>query len=362
MKDISKNIMPIPQDGILNSPPYVPGAHTIDGMDRVAILSANENPLGCSNTVMPAIKQVSLNRYPDGGSTELRHAIGALHNLNPNNIVCGAGSDEILQLLIHAYAGKDDEVLYPKHGFLVYPIATLTAGASPVKADEQNYTVCVDAMLSAITDKTKIICLANPANPTGTMLAKSEIERLVENTPAHILIILDGAYAEYVQNEDYSTGAYLVDKHPNVVMTRTFSKAYGLASVRLGWAYASNAVTDVLNRVRGPFNVSSLAQMAGVSSIKDQDFIKNSIEHNEYWKKVLTSACIDKGLFVPPSFTNFIMVKFTSEHIAVQAYNTLQENGIIARLIKGYGLPDCVRITIGTSEENKQVLDTIKKW
>ena len=348
-----------PNYGILNSPPYVAGAHTIDGVDKAIVLSANENPLGCSPMVKDAVANTVFNRYPQGGSDDVCDALGALHNLPSSNIVCGAGSDEILHLLIYAYAGKGDEVLYPEYGFLIYPIATLTAGATPKTAPEKQYTVCVDSLLNCITDKTKIICVANPGNPTGTMLVKSEIERLVKNTPPHILLILDGAYAEYVQEDTYTAGAEFVKDHANVVMTRTFSKAYGLAGIRLGWAYASDAVVDVLNRVRCPFNVSSTAQNAGLTGIKDQDFIAKSIASNAYWKNVLVSACVAQGMSVPPSHTNFILVKFSSEQNANDAYITLQKHGVLARLVKAYGLPDCIRITIGTEAENKHVLNAI---
>ncbi len=351
-----------PQNGILQSPPYVAGKHSIDGVHDIAILSANENPLGCSPTINAVISKTVLHRYPDGSAIKLRQSIGALHNLNPDNIVCGAGSGEILQLLIRAYAGDKDEVLYPEHGFLIYPIATLTVGATPVKATETNYTVSVDNMLTAVTDKTKIICLANPANPTGTLLEKSEIKRLVENVPTNILIILDSAYAEYANTDVYTAGADMVDLYPNVVMVRTFSKAYGLASVRLGWCYASNEIVDVLHRVRSPFNTGTQSQLAGIASIKDQEFIKKSIAHNNHWRQILKQLCEDKGLCVPNSFTNFILVKFSSEKLADKAYDILQNHGVIARLVKGYGLPDCLRITIGTESENKKVMNAIAEF
>ena len=348
-----------PNAGILNSPSYIAGMPTIGRGNKAIILSANENPLGCCPVLKYAVANTVFNRYPQGGSDDMCNALDALHNLPPSNKVCGAGSDEIRHLLIHAYTREGDKALYPKYGFWAYPIATLTAGATPKTAPEKEYTVCVDFLLNCITDKTKNICVANPGNPTGTMLLKSEIERLVKNMPPHILLILDGAYAEYVQDDRYTAGAEFVKDHANVVMTHTFSKAYGLASVRLGWAYASDAVVDVLNRVRGPFNVSSTAQNAELAGIKDQDFIAKSVASNTYWKNTLVSACIAQGMSVPPSYTNFILVKFSSKKNSNDAYVTLQKHGVIARLVEGYGLPNCIRITIGTKAENKNILNAI---
>ena len=350
---------PEPKAGIMQSPPYVAGSHSIEGFDTVDVLSANENPLGFSDKVVPAIKDLSFNRYPDGGSSDLRNAIAKVHGLNADNIVCGNGSDELLQLLVHSYAGAGDEVLFTEYSFLIYKIATLTAGATPVEVAEVDYTVNVDNILAGITDKTKIIMLANPANPTGTMLPNSEIVRLIENTPKNILIVVDCAYAEYCESGDYGNPAELAEKFDNVVMTRTFSKIYGMAGFRLGWCYGSGEIVDVLNRVRGVFNISSLSQSAGVEAVNDTEFVKKSVAHNSTWLTTLTDLFRQKGFVVPDSNTNFIMVDFGDKELAHKFYKHLKSNGIIVRGLVGYKLPNALRITIGSEKENKRLIEAI---
>ncbi|MGB1361105.1 MAG: histidinol-phosphate transaminase [Alphaproteobacteria bacterium] len=349
------------KSGIEKSPPYIPGAHSIDGVDKVYVLSANENPLGTSADVKTAIDNIEYNRYPDGGASALRNEIANIYNVNANNIVCGNGSDELLHLLVHSFASTGDEVLFSQYAFLVYKIATLTAGATPVVVGETDYTVDVDKLLAGITDKTKIIMLANPANPTGTMLPESEIVRLIENTPDNILIVIDCAYAEYCTDTNYGNPAKLVEKYNNVVMTRTFSKIYGLAGFRLGWCYAPDYVVDILNRIRGPFNVSSLAQIAGAKAVKDTQFVKKSVEHNSKWLNTLTDSFKQKGFVVPDSKTNFILVDFGSEEKADAVYKEFLKDGLIVRAVKAYDLPSCIRITIGNDDECKRIIDSISK-
>ncbi|MBI3275094.1 MAG: aminotransferase class I/II-fold pyridoxal phosphate-dependent enzyme, partial [Methylocystis sp.] len=258
---------PVPRPGVLAIDPYVPGKSPAPGAARVFKLSANETPLGPSPAAIEALRKLApdIAAYPDGAATRLRRAIGVRYELDPARIVCGAGSDEIFALLAHAYVGLGDEGVYSQHGFLEYKIVILAAGGAPIAAPETNYTASVDAILANVTDKTKIVFVANPNNPTGTFLPVAEINRLARLLPSDALLVLDGAYAEYVRRDDYDAGIELVSASENVVMTRTFSKIFGLAGLRLGWAYAPAHVCDALNRIRGPFNVSSAAIEAGVA-------------------------------------------------------------------------------------------------
>src|SRR6202165_5315784 len=262
---------PQPRPGVLAIDPYVPGKSSAPGVARVFKLSSNETPLGPSPQAIAAYKAVAehLEDYPDGASTALREAIGRAFGLDPNRIVCGAGSDDLLNLLADAYLCDGDEAIYTTHGFLVYPIATLGSGAKPVVAAEKNYTADVDAMLAALSQRTKIVFLANPNNPTGTYIGFDEIKRLHRALPANVLLVLDAAYAEYVRRNDYESGIELVATSDNVVMCRAFSKIYGLAALRLGWMYGPAPVVDAVNRIRGPFNVNAAAIAAGVAAIRD---------------------------------------------------------------------------------------------
>ena len=272
---------PAPRPGILDIAPYVGGEHA--GHIRLA---SNEGALGPSPRAMEAYQRVAgeLHRYPDGGSKDLRNAIAKRFGLDAERIVCGAGSDELISLLIRAYAGPGDEVLYPEHGFLMYPIGAKSVGATPVKAPETNLTTDVDHLLAHVTPRTKLVFVANPNNPTGTYITAEEMARLHAGLPSNVVLVIDAAYAEYMNSNDYSAGQELVDRHPNVVMTRTFSKIFALGSLRLGWAYCPAGIADVLNRVRGPFNVSAAAQAAGVAAVEDAEFLERSRTHNEQWR------------------------------------------------------------------------------
>jgi histidinol-phosphate aminotransferase len=342
---------------------YVGGGHEMPGVDRVVILSANETPLGPSAKAVSAYRQLAdnLHRYPEGGSIDLRRAIAGRFGCDADRIVCGNGSDELIALLVRAYAGQGDEVLYSRHGFLMYPIATRSVGAIPVAAPEANYTVDVDAMLSKVSDKTRITFVANPNNPTGSYISTDEMRRLRVGLPDDVLLVIDSAYAEYVSRNDYSTGAELVEEFDNIVMTRTFSKIFGLAALRLGWAYCPPAVADVLNRIRGPFNVTAAAQAAGIAALGDLAHTDQGREHNDIWLPWLTSKLAALGLTVHPSVGNFILVRFSSTDAAVAGYNALMAAGCIARLVAGYGLPECIRITVGTRDENRIVVDALRQ-
>jgi len=354
---------PEPQPGIMGIQAYVGGGHEMPGVDRVVILSANETPLGPSAKAVSAYRQLAdnLHRYPEGGSIDLRRAIAGRFGCDADRIVCGNGSDELIALLVRAYAGQGDEVLYSRHGFLMYPIATRSVGAIPVAAPEANYTVDVDAMLSKVSDKTRITFVANPNNPTGSYISTDEMRRLRVGLPDDVLLVIDSAYAEYVSRNDYSTGAGLVEEFDNIVMTRTFSKIFGLAALRLGWAYCPPAVADVLNRIRGPFNVTAAAQAAGIAALGDLAHTDHGREHNDIWLPWLTGELAALGLTVHPSVGNFILVRFPRTDAAVAGYDALMAAGCIARLVAGYGLPECIRITVGTRDENHIVVEALRQ-
>ncbi len=354
---------PKPRPGILDIQAYVGGGHEAPGADRVIVLSANETPLGPSPLAVKAYESLasSLHRYPEGGSTELRDVIAERFGCAADRIVCGNGSDELISLLVRAYAGPGDEVLYSRHGFLMYPISAMSCGATPVAAPEANYTVDVDAMLAHVTSKTRMVFIANPNNPTGSYISADEIRRLHTGLPDDVLLVIDAAYAEYVTRNDYTAGGDLVEEFDNVVMTRTFSKIFGLAALRLGWAYCPTHVADVLNRVRGPFNVTAAAQAAGVAALADVAHMDTGRAHNDVWLPWLTKALSDLGLTVHPSVGNFILVRFKSKQAADDGYAALLAAGVIGRQMGGYGLPECIRITVGLEDENRIVVQALER-
>jgi histidinol-phosphate aminotransferase len=352
---------PAPRPGILDVQPYVGGLHSVDGVERVVILASNETPLGPSPKAMAAYEAGTreLHRYPDGHATALRTAIAERFGCDRDRIVCGAGSDEVLNLLIRAYAGPGDEVLYSRHGFSIYPIFARAAGATPVAAPEKVLTADVDALLDHVTERTKLLFLANPNNPTGSYLAADALEQLREGLRDDVLLVIDSAYAEYVNRNDYAAGIELVERYDNVVMTRTFSKIFGLAALRLGWAYCPPAVADVLHRVRCPFNVNAAAQAAGVAALADTKHTDMSREHNDTWLPWLTTRLGAMGLTVHPSVGNFVLVQFADVPAAEAAYTALLGAGVITRLMGGYELPDCLRVSIGLEEELRVLSDAL---
>ncbi|MGE0006377.1 MAG: histidinol-phosphate transaminase [Parvibaculaceae bacterium] len=358
-------VRPMPKPGILDIAPYVPGKAGAKGR-KVHKLSANENPLGASPAAIEAYRGAAevLEFYPDGAAHDLREAIAGRYGLKPENIVCGAGSDEILQLLAHAYLGPGDEAVYSEFGFLVYPIAIASNGATAMVARETRHTADVDRMLSCVNAKTRIVFLANPNNPTGTYLPVSEVKRLHAGLPGNCLLVLDAAYAEYVRRNDYESGIELVSTNDNVVMTRTFSKIHGLASLRLGWAYCPSHVADVLNRIRGPFNVGTPALRAGAAAIADKAHVERAVAHNDEWLAWLTGELTALGLEVTPSVGNFLLVHFpaTAPHAAARADAFLAARGIILRRMDGYGLPGALRLTVGSQEANRDVVAALKDF
>jgi histidinol-phosphate aminotransferase len=357
---------PVPGPGILDIAPYVGGDAKLEGIEKPIRLAANESALGPSPKAVAAYRALAgeIHRYPDGGAEELRDALGEHYSLDPAQIVCGAGSDELIGLLLRAYAGPDTEVLYSRHGFLMYPIGAQSVGATPVAAPERDLTADVDAILERVTPKTRIVFIANPNNPTGTYLSTSEMARLHAGLPSHVVLAIDAAYAEFVNRNDYDPGISLVDKAENVVMLRTFSKIYALAGLRLGWGYFPPGIADVLNRVRGPFNVSAAAAAAGIAALQDTESLQKARSHNDQWQPWLNQKLAALGLDPTPSVGNFVLPRFaeSGKHTAAAAFAFLQSRGILTRKMNAYGLPDRIRITVGTGEENEKVAATLAEF
>ena len=364
---ITKVSAPAPRPGILDIEAYVGGESSLGHQVKVIKLSSNEGPLGPSPRAIDAYETAAktLNRYPDGGHGALRQAIAHHHGLDASRIVCGAGSDEIIGLLCRAYVGPGDEVLYSRHGFLMYSIAAKACGATPVIADEVDLTTSVDHLLAAVTPRTKIVFVANPNNPTGTYLPHDQIKRLRQGLPTHVLLVLDEAYAEFVAKNDYASGLAMVgDADDNVVVTRTFSKIFGLGGIRLGWGYCPAPVADVLNRIRNPFNVSLPALAAGKAAIEDTAFLDLCRAHNDHWLAWLSEKITGMGFEITPSVCNFVLVHFPTQAgrnaAAADAY--LRSRGIIVRAMGGYGLGEWLRMTVGTAEENIQLIQALSDF
>lgn len=349
-----------PQPGILDIALYQGGQSKIEGMSDVVKLSSNENPLGTSEKARAAFSRSvhSLHRYPSTDHAELRAAIGAQHGLDPERVICGVGSDEIIAFLCQAYAGPGDEVIHTRHGFAMYRISALAAGATPVEVDERDRTVDVDAILGAVTDRTRIVFLANPANPTGTMIPEADTRRLAEALPDRVVLVLDAAYAEYV--EGFDGGRALADLHDNVVMTRTFSKIYGLGGLRIGWAYAAPEVIGVLNRVRSPFNLSQAQIDTAIAALDDQAFIDRCRTENARNRAWLTEGLNAAGVPTDESFANFVLPRFADADEAAACDAYLKSQGLIVRRVGGYQLPEALRITVGDEAACRRVLHAIR--
>jgi histidinol-phosphate aminotransferase len=357
---MSQTLRPIPRPGILEIEAYMPGKSAAPAGVKLHKLSSNETPLGPSPQAIKAYKSVAdqLELYPDGSSLRLREAIGARYGLDPARLICGSGSDELLSLLTNTYIGPGDEGIFTAHGFLVYKIAIKAAGGTPVVVPEHELTTDVDAILKAVTPRTRIVFLANPNNPTGTYLPFDEVKRLHAGLPGNVLLILDAAYAEYVRRNDYASGLELVATSDNVVMTRTFSKIYGLANLRLGWMYGPAPVVDALNRIRGPFNVNGPAIEAGIAAMQDEAHVANAIAHNDCWLEWVTAEIGNLGLEMTPSVGNFLLIHFpdTPGKTAREADAFLTQRGLILRAVGAYGLPNSLRLTIGSEEANRLVI------
>ncbi|MEE8371254.1 MAG: histidinol-phosphate transaminase [Sphingomonadales bacterium] len=361
---------PQPKEGVMKIHAYVPGGSSIEGHDEVIKLASNESPLGPSPKVIEAISGGldHLELYPDGGAEKLKAAIAETHGLDAAHIICGNGSEQLIAAIAQAYAGPGDEVVQSEFGFLAYGIATLAAGANLVMGGEDDYTTRVEALLAAVRHNTRILFLANPNNPTGTMIEEDELRWLRYKLPDRVLLVLDAAYAEYVEDENYIDGSALVAESitnglENVAVLHTFSKIYGLAAMRLGWCYGPPSVIDAINRVRGAFNVSSLAQKAGIAALGDQAHVAEARAHNSRWLPRLSDALEGFGYEVPPSFGNFVLCLFpggAEESVAVDKH--LRDNGIIVRPVAGYQLPEALRITIGTDRQMETLLEVLGKF
>ena len=356
---------PSPRLNIQKLQTYKPnfGKSKINNLIR---LSANESALGASLDAIEALKLFSnnLNRYPPQVSDELTNAISKRYSLNKKKIILGNGSDELISIIAQTFVNSNDEAIYTEFGFLQFPQAISIAGAKGVVANDVNHTASVDNILSKISKKTKLIFLANPNNPTGTFISKKEIIRLHEAVPKNILLVYDAAYSEFVVHDDYMDGTELVEEYDNVIMLRTFSKLHGLASLRLGWGYASEKIIENLMKVRGPFSVNTAAIMAGIAALEDLNFQKKSVQHNLKWMSWLKKELQSLNLEFQPSITNFLLIKFPSdiEYNAENAEHYLASKGILVRGMKVYGLPNYLRVSIGTQDENFEFVNELKTF
>jgi histidinol-phosphate aminotransferase len=351
-----------PQPGIMDIALYEGGKAAVAGVSNVVKLSSNENPAGPSDRAKDAFARSvhNLHRYPSTDHAVLREAIGEVHGIDPARIICGVGSDEIITFLCQAYAGPKDEVIHTEHGFLMYRISALAAGATPVEVPERDRTTDVDAILRACNRRTKLVFLANPNNPTGTMISQAEIERLADSLPPQALLVLDGAYAEYVENFD--GGIAVVNARQNVVMTRTFSKIYGLGGLRIGWGYGPKAVIDVLNRVRGPFNLSNTQLDAAEAAVRDQDYVNKCRADNARMRVWLAEALAALGVPSDTSMANFILARFAGPEEAEACDLFLQQQGLIVRRVASYKLPHCLRITVGDEASCRRIAHAIGQF
>jgi histidinol-phosphate aminotransferase len=369
MSHVMTQIAPLPLPWIDAIKAYVPGKATAPG-GKVAIkLSANESPLGPSPHAIAAMQAAvaGAHRYPEGSSQSLRNKLAALHGLEAERIICGTGSDELLHLMAQAYATCGDEVLFNQYGFSVYPIAAMRAGATPVEAAAKDYGADVDALLAAVTPRTRVVFLANPNNPTGTIVPRQDILRLHAGLRPDILLVLDAAYAEFVDGADYECGLTLARTAANVITTRTFSKIYGLGGLRVGWAYGPQAVIDILNKIRGPFNVSIEGIAGAAAAVEDQAWVEKTKAHNAQWRTWLSDALSqygNKGVRVIPSQCNFLLVEFPQDaaHNAGAANQHLISDGYIVRWLPNQGLGNCLRITIGTADEMHGLMDSLRTF
>ncbi|MFC3530294.1 histidinol-phosphate transaminase [Paracoccus mangrovi] len=350
-----------PQPGIMEISLYEGGASKVAGVENVVKLSSNENPFGPSDKAREAVIRAAhaMHRYPNTDHVSLRAAIGEVHGLDPDRIICGVGSDEIIHFLCQAYAGPGTEVLFTEHGFLMYRISAHAAGATPVQVRERDRVTDIDALIAGATEATRLIFVANPNNPTGTMIGLPDLERLARAVPQAILVV-DAAYAEYVEN--YDGGAELATRLPNVFMTRTFSKIYGLGGMRIGWGYGPRAIVDVLNRIRGPFNLSQPALDAAEAAMRDRDHVARCQAENARMRNWLAEALAEKGVASDTSCANFILARFADAETAGACDDYLKGQGLIVRRVAGYGLPNCLRITVGDEASCRRVAHVIGQF
>lgn len=363
MRAAEMSTCPTPKPWIEGIHAYVPGKSRSDDGRELVKLSANENPLGCSPSALAARDAaVHPSLYPDPDSTGLRAAIGALHGIDPARILCGTGSGELLTVAASAFAGPGDEVLYVRYGFSLYEIAARRCGATPVEAPDADYGTDVDALLAAVNERTRVVYVANPNNPTGSYLSRAELARLHAGLAGDVLLVIDQAYAEYVDPDDDDGGLELAARHANVLVTRTFAKAYGLAGERVGWGTGAPAIVEIMNRLRGPFNVNNGAQAVATAALADQAFVADSRAHNARERARFAAALAalgNSGIRVLPSEANFVLVLFEGALTGEAAYHGLMERGYIVRWLPGQGLPHGLRITIGTAAQMDAIAEAL---
>ncbi len=351
-----------PQPGILDIALYQGGQAHVAGVSNAVKLSSNENPFGPSDKAKEAFQRAvhSLHRYPSTDHTPLRTAIAEVHGLDAERVICGVGSDEIITFLCQAYAGPGDEVIHTEHGFLMYRISALAVGATPVEVKERERTTDVDAILAACNRRTKLVFIANPNNPTGTMISQAELARLADGLPKQAILVLDGAYAEYV--EGYDAGLGLIEGRENVVMTRTFSKIYGLGGLRIGWGYGPKHIIDVLNRIRGPFNLSTTQLDVAEAAVRDQDWVVKCRSENGRMRAWLAEQLAEMGVPSDTSTANFVLARFADPAEAEACDAWLKSQGLIVRQVAGYKLPHCLRITVGDESSCRRVVHAIGQF
>lgn len=350
------------QPGIMDIALYQGGQSHLAGVADVLKLSSNENPLGPPPSAMKALSEAAggMHLYPSTDHASLRAAIGDVWNVDPDRVICGVGSDEVLQFVTQAFAGPGDEIIYTEHGFSMYPILTSMAGATRVCVPETERVVDVDAILTAVTDNTRVVLLANPANPTGTLLSQGELERLADGLPGHVILVIDGAYAEFAIG--YDGGISLVQDRANVLVTRTFSKLYGLGGLRIGWGYGPREMMDVMNRIRQPFNLSVVQLAAAEAAVRDRDWLDTCIALNTEQRARLTGALRQLGLACDESHANFVLARAADSAEADAAEAALNANGILVRRVAGYGFPEGLRITVGNADQTGRVIAALTAW
>lgn len=347
---------------------YKQGKSLISGVSKIIKLSSNENALGCSNKALEAYKfhAKDISRYSDGSALKLREVIGEKYDIFVNNIICGAGSDEIISIIANCFVDVEDEVLYSEHGFLMYPISAMKFGGLPIKIKDKEYSFSVTNCLNLINNKTKLVFIANPNNPTGSYIGKDKLNCLIEKLPENIILVIDLAYEEFVDIEkypDYPDFDYLkniVKKKQNIILLKTFSKAYGLASLRIGWAYSSSYIIESLNKAKGPFNVCGPAQEAAIAAIKDEEFINKSFLHNKKWLEIFEEKKY-RNIKLHKTVCNFIMAEFMNIENCAKANEELQKEGLIVRMLDEYCLSKFFRFTIGSDEECKKLIEILDK-
>jgi len=354
-----------PKPNVLKIVPYIAGEASIPGFEHPAKLSSNESPLGPSPLAIQAYQREAgeLMRYPDGAAVELRQAIARAHGLDMDQVVCGTGSEQLIDCVCRGYVSPGDEVIFTEYAFVCYLISTLAAGGIPVKAPEKDLTADVDAILDRVTPRTRVVFLANPNNPTGTWISRDELHRLRARLPQKVLLVVDAAYAEYCKVAEYSFGEELVNADEgNTVVLHTFSKIYGLAALRVGWAHCPRDVALVMHRVRGVFNVSAPAQAAAVAALDDPAHTAAARKHNDQWLPWLREHVENLSLPVTPSIGNFLLIHFDSVDDCRSADAFLRGRGLILRPVANYGLPQCLRLSVGLEKENRDVVKALADW